>query len=108
MEKEHELPYTGKFWQGKKLTNSVNRELFAKILLTNIHIYSENVFGICIDINLFAKIFLTSSFYLYGSPKFSSAKIFHVRYIVNCLHLASNYVTPSHLRSMEITGQQSL
>ena len=49
---------------GKK---SVNCELFAKIF-ADIHRYIENVFGICTDCSLFAKFFLTNSFYLYGSP----------------------------------------
>ena len=47
-----------------------------KFFLTNIHRYIENVFGICTDCSLFAKLFLTNSFYLYGSPKYSPAKYF--------------------------------
>ena len=33
---------------GEKLANLVNRELFAKIFLPNIHRYTKNVFSICI------------------------------------------------------------
>ena len=66
----------GKILVGEKLTNLGNREPFAKIFLTNIHRYAENVYGICTDCRLFAKFFLTNSFYLYGSPKFSPAKYF--------------------------------
>ena len=40
------IPYTGKFWYGKRLTNR----------------------------DLFAKFFLANSFYLYYSPKFPSPK----------------------------------
>ena len=58
---------------GEKLAN---RELFAKIFLTNIHRYTENVFGICTDCSLFSKFFSANSFYLYGSPKFVPAKYF--------------------------------
>ena len=37
---------------------------------------TENVFGICTDCSLFAKIFLTKCFYLYSSPNFFPAKYF--------------------------------
>ena len=63
----------GKTLAGEKLTNFENHELFAKIFLPNIHRYTENVFGICTDCNLFAKFFLSNSSYLYG---LSLAKIF--------------------------------
>ena len=55
-----------------------NHEPFAKIFLANIHRYTENVLGICTDFSLFTKFFLTNSFYLYSSPKFSC-----VQYIMN-------------------------
>ena len=58
----HELLHTGKFWQEKKLANLANYGLFAKIFLANIHTYTENVFGICIDCSLFAEFFLANSF----------------------------------------------
>ena len=63
------IPYTGKFWWGETFANLANRELFAKIFLTNIHIYTENVFG---TLSSFAKFFLANSLYnyLYGLPKF--------------------------------------
>ena len=35
------------------------------------NICTKNVFGICTNCSLFAKFFLTNSFYLYGLPKFS-------------------------------------
>ena len=54
----------------------MNGELFAKTFLTNIHRYTENVFGICTDCSLFAKFFLANNFYLYGLPKFSPTKYF--------------------------------
>ena len=63
------LLYTGNFWWGKI------GELSA-IRLTNVHRYAENVFGTCTDCSSFTKCFLTNSFYLYGSPKFSLAQIF--------------------------------
>ena len=92
----------GKFWRGKKLRNLANHELFAKTFLTNIHRYTENVFGICTDCSLFAKFFLANihrytemclayvqtvayllnfsspirSFYLYDLPKIFPATIF--------------------------------
>ena len=43
------------------------------------HQYSQihqNVFGVCTDFSLFAKFFLANSFYLYGLPKISPAKVF--------------------------------
>ena len=40
------IPYTGKFWWGETFANLANCELFAKIFLTNIHRYTEDVFGI--------------------------------------------------------------
>ena len=59
-----------------KLENLASHELFAKIFLSNIDRYTENVFGICTDRILFAKFFLTNSFCLYGLPKFAPAKYF--------------------------------
>ena len=56
------------FWQGIKLVNLENHELFTKIFLANIHRYTKNVFGICTHCNLFANFFLANSSYLYGSP----------------------------------------
>ena len=56
-----------------------NCELFTKIFPTNIHRYTENVFGICTDCSLFAEFFLTNSFY--GLPKFYPAKIFPCTYL---------------------------
>ena len=56
------IAYTGKFWLGKKLANLANRELFAKIFPTNIHRYTQNVFGIYTDCSLFTKFFLANSF----------------------------------------------
>ena len=53
-----------------------NYELFAKSFLANIHKYTKNAFGICIDCNLFAKFFLANSSYLYGLSKLSPTKIF--------------------------------
>ena len=68
---------TWKNFGGEKIVlNLANRDLFAKIFLTNIHRYTETVFGICIDCSLFAKFFPANSFYLYGSPKFSLIKDF--------------------------------
>ena len=69
-----------KIFEGEKLTN---RKLFAKILLANIHRYTENVYGICSDCSLFTKFFLVNNFYLYGSPKFSPAKYFPC--MVHCI-----------------------
>ena len=57
---------------GEKLAS---RDLF-EIFLANIHRYTENVFGIYTDCSLFAKFFLTNSFYLYGLPKVFPAKYF--------------------------------
>ena len=63
---------TGEILAGEILAN---RELFVKTFLTNIHRYTENVFGmiiaICTNHNLFDKTFLANSFYLFGSAKFS-------------------------------------
>ena len=57
----------------EKMANLANRELFAKIILTNIQRYTENVFGgIYTDFVWFAN-FLADSFYLYGLPKISQA-----------------------------------
>ena len=53
----------------ENLANLANHEPFAKIFLTNIHRYTENLYGICTDCCLFAKFFLTNSFYLNGSSK---------------------------------------
>ena len=39
-------------------------------------VFTNTPFGICTDCSLLAKVFLTNSFYLYGSPKFSFAKYF--------------------------------
>ena len=55
-----------------KLTNLVNYELYDKVFLANIHRYTKNVFGICTDCSLFAKFFLTNSFYLYGLPVYDT------------------------------------
>ena len=63
-----------------ELSYLANCELLIKIFLTNIHRYTENVFGIYTDCSLFAKFFLTNSFYLYGLPKFS-----HVQYVLRCV-----------------------
>ena len=35
------LPYMGNLWQEKQLVNLVNRELFAKVFLANIHRYTK-------------------------------------------------------------------
>ena len=70
------IPYMGNIWPGKILVNLANRELFTKIFLTNIHKYTENVFGICTVCSLFANFFLVNSFYLCGSSKFSPTKYF--------------------------------
>ena len=35
-----------------------SHELFIKIFIANIHRYTENVFGICTDFKLFAKVSL--------------------------------------------------
>ena len=64
----------GKYLAGEKLVNLTNREVFAKIFLANIHRYTENVFGKCTDVSLFA-----NNFHLYDSPKFSLAKYFCVQ-----------------------------
>ena len=40
---------------GEKLANLANHGLFAKIFLTNIHRYTENVYGICTDCRLLVK-----------------------------------------------------
>ena len=47
----------------EKLVNLVHCEPFAKTLYSQ---YTENVFGICADISLFAKFFLTNIFYLHS------------------------------------------
>ena len=39
--------------------------------------------------SLFAKFFLTNSFYLYGSPKFPLPNIFHVQYSTFMEHFSS-------------------
>ena len=78
-----QLLYTGEFWHRKKLVNLVNRELFTKIFLTIIHT-PKIYLGYALT-SLFAIFFLASSFYLYGSPKFSPAKIFPC--MVCCIHL---------------------
>ena len=62
--------YTGKLWLGEKLANLVYSELFAKLFLASIHSYTKSLSGICTDCSLFAKIFLTNSFYLYSLPNF--------------------------------------
>ena len=63
--------HTQENFGGGKFVNLANRELFTKNFLTNIHRYTENVFGIYTDCSLFTKFFLTNSFYLYGLSKFS-------------------------------------
>ena len=79
----------GKFWWGKigefGKSNLANHELFTIIFLTNIHRYTENVFGISTDCSLFAKFFL-AGFYLYGLPNFSSLKFSHVQYVATTYH----------------------
>ena len=67
---------------GEKLANLANCELFTKLLFTNIHRYTKNVFYIyiCTDLSLFANFLLANSLYLYGSKfyplKFSRARYF--------------------------------
>ena len=56
----------GKILAGEKLANLANREPFTKILLANIHRYTENVYAIYTDCSLFTKFFLINSFYLHG------------------------------------------
>ena len=68
-------PYMGKFWGGK-LANLVNREVFVKIFLTNIHRYTENVFGICTDCSLFTNFFSPIAFTCMVHQNFSPAKYF--------------------------------
>ena len=46
------------------------------LLLTNVHRHTKNVFSICGDCSLFAKIFLTNNFYLYVFSKIFLTKIF--------------------------------
>ena len=58
----------------EKLVNLTMSYVFANS--NYFHRYTENVFGIWTDCNLFTKFFLANSFYLYGSPKFSPAKYF--------------------------------
>ena len=73
---------------GGKLANLVNRELFAKIYLADIHRYTKIIFGICTDCSLF----ITNSFYLYGLPKFSrmvKTKLENTKLSVNAQQLAS-------------------
>ena len=104
------LPYTRKFRQDKQLANLANRELFAKIFLTNSYRYTKNAFGICFDHILFTNFFFANSFY--GVPvwfvKIFFAKIFlyawqlyilyfyvcvHLQYIRNCLAIKlSGYI----------------
>ena len=55
----------------EKLANFENLALFAKIFIAIIHRYTENVFSICTNCNLFANFFLANTSYLYGLPKFS-------------------------------------
>ena len=62
------LPYTAKFWKGKKLANLVNREPFATCQYSQIH-------GIHTDC-CYSPNFSSPIAYLHGSPKFSPAKYF--------------------------------
>ena len=64
--------HTWEIWW-EKLANLANHELFGKDFLTNIHRYTLTI---CTDCSLFAKFFLTNSFYLYGLTKFSPTKYF--------------------------------
>ena len=68
----------------EKMVNQANCELFAKIFLTDIHRYTENVFGIYTDCSLFAKLFLANSVYLYGLPKIYPTKYFLCAVAVYC------------------------
>ena len=80
--------YTGKFWQRKNLANLANCKLFTKIVLTNIQIYTETVFGICTDFSLFTEFFPTNSFACMvcqnfphqNSPKYD---IYNIIYLYN-------------------------
>ena len=78
--------WTSKIALGKILVGekSANRELFAKIFLTNIHRYTENVFGICTDCSLFTKFFLTNSFTCTVHQNFPPLNISHVWYLAMC------------------------
>ena len=60
----------GKILVGKKLANHEPiRQNFPRR-------YTENIYAICTDCCLSAKIFLANSFYLYDYPKFSPTKYF--------------------------------
>ena len=62
---------------GKILEEKIIGKSWA-ICVTNIHRYTKSVFGICTDCNLFAKFFLTNSFYLYSSPKFCHVRVYTI------------------------------
>ena len=67
--------YVEKFRHGK-IGEFGKSRAFHKIFLANIHRYIKSVFGICTDFSLLAKVFLASSFYLYGLPKLFPVKVF--------------------------------
>ena len=76
--------FTYSTWEnfaGEKLMYLANREQFAKIFLTNIHRYIENVFGMCTD---FSTNFFANSFYLYGSPKLFPCTVVYA--LLHCTH----------------------
>ena len=66
----------GKILVRKILADLVNHWLFAKIFLANINRHGKIVFVIVIDFLIFTKFFLDNNFYLYGSPKVYSTKLF--------------------------------
>ena len=50
-----------------------------KLFITNLHRYTENVFGVCTDFSLFANSFLADSFYLpVRFAKISPCQIFPI------------------------------
>ena len=73
--------------------NLANKELFTKIFLANIHRYTENVFGLCTDCSLFAKFFLTDSFFLPVWPTKNFA-----------CHIFPMYVLPSYSVCVSISN----
>ena len=75
-----------KIWWGKIRIVSYSPKFSSPLY---IHRHTENIlnFGICTDCSIFAKFFLTNSFYLYGSPNFPPPKLSRVRYTVTRVYI---------------------
>ena len=69
--------------------------VFTKIF----HRYTKFVFDIFTNCSLFVKVFLTNSFYLYGLPNFSPAKIFPIYCMVFTIH--TNQHTCIHMHKCQ-------